>query len=82
MTDLPTDGCSGFQLLELVFPTISNCCAIHDNGGTDGMLMDCLQGNLPPWAWAGAAFCVALMVLWRPIYRHFQRMKTKADNHR
>lgn len=68
MTDLPTDGCSGFQILELIFPSITQCCAVHDNGGTDGMLLDCLQANLPGWAWAGAAFCVALMILLKPAY--------------
>lgn len=65
---IETDGCTGFQLLEMVFPVITSCCAVHDNGGTDGRLLDCLQAGLPSWAWAPAALCVAVMILLRPIY--------------
>lgn len=68
-----SDGCSGFQWAEWLFPSISACCQIHDAGGSDGGLLDCLQANLPPWAWAIAAFCVALMVLLRPLYRLLKR---------
>ena len=64
-----TDGCSGFQWAELIWPAIHDCCAMHDYGGSDGQLLDCLQSVLPPWAWAIAAFCVALMILLRPLYR-------------
>lgn len=70
-----TDGCSGFQWLQGAFPKIVQCCAVHDTGGTDGMLMDCLQGVLPEWAWAPMAFCVALMVLFRPAYNLWKKWK-------
>lgn len=68
-----TDGCSGFWLLEWIFPSITNCCTVHDMGGTDGALLDCLQAALPAWAWAPAALCVALMVLFRPVYNWIKR---------
>jgi len=32
-------------------------------------LLDCLRQRLPRWAYAPAAFCVAWMVLLRPVYR-------------
>lgn len=70
---MTTDGCSGFWVLEWIFPKISQCCSVHDLGGTDGVLFDCLQLVLPAWAWAPAAFCVALMVLFRPVYNWLKR---------
>lgn len=72
-TDHLSDGCSGYWWAETVFPAIRDCCAVHDAGGSDGQLLDCLQGVLPPWAWATAAFCVALMILVRPLYRAIRR---------
>lgn len=69
---MESDGCTGFWFFEPVFPDITACCADHDWGGTDGQLLDCLQSVLPTWAWAIAAFCVALMVLFRPVYRRFK----------
>lgn len=66
-----SDGCTGFQWAEWLFPSIHGCCVIHDGGGSDGVLLDCLQANLPPWAWALAALAVAAMVLVRPVYRKF-----------
>ena len=66
---MESDGCSGFQWIERLFDGVRDCCVVHDYGGSDGQLLDCLQSVLPPWAWAIAAFCVALMVLFRPIYR-------------
>jgi hypothetical protein len=66
---LVTDGCTGFQVAEWLFPAIRACCEVHDFGGTDGALLDCLMGVLPQWTWPVAALCVALMVLVRPIYR-------------
>ena len=68
-----TDGCSGFSWAEWLFPATRTCCDLHDAGGTDGELLDCLQGVLPPWAWAIAAFLVALMILIRPLYRLIRR---------
>jgi hypothetical protein len=73
-----TDGCTGFWLFQWIFPSISQCCSIHDTGGTDGTLLDCLQSALPPWAWAIAAFCVALMVLFRPVYNWVKRLFRRA----
>ena len=66
-----SDGCTGFGWAEWLFPKITACCQIHDSGASDGFLLDCLQQSIPPWAWAPAAFCVALMILVRPIYRRF-----------
>ena len=68
-----TDGCTGFQFLEPLFPAIRQCCAVHDAGGSDGLLLDCLQSAVPPWAWAPAALCVALMILFRPVYVALKR---------
>ena len=67
------DGCTGFWLVQGIFPSITACCSIHDMGGTDGMLLDCLQHGLPSWAWAISAACVAAMVALRPIYNWMQR---------
>ena len=64
-----SDGCTGFQWLERVFP-ITACCWEHDNGGTDGQLLDCLMAATPGWAWPLVAVCVAVMIFWRPVY-HF-----------
>lgn len=71
---MTSDGCTGFWPLEGLFPKISACCAVHDLGGSDGTLLDCLQTALPPWAWAIAAFCVAVMILVRPIYNLIKRV--------
>jgi len=71
---MTSDGCTGFWPLEWLFPKISACCSVHDFGGTDGTLLDCLQSALPPWAWAIAAFCVALMILFRPVYNLIKRV--------
>lgn len=70
-----SDGCTGFQWAEWLFPKISKCCLIHDAGGTDGTLLDCLQMNLPGWAWPAAAAGVAIMVLLRPIYVKWQQWR-------
>lgn len=74
-TDLVSDGCSGFAWAEWLFPAARQCCVAHDLGGTDGQLLDCLQSVLPPWAYVVAAFCVALMVLFRPVYRALFKRK-------
>jgi len=72
-----TNGCTGFGWAEWLFPSIRACCDVHDLGGTDGTLLDCLQQVLPPWAWAIAAFCVALMILFRPIYNQIKRLSRR-----
>ena len=46
---------------------------MHDLGGSNGALLDCLQSALPHWAYVIAAFCVALMILVRPLYRAIKR---------
>lgn len=65
-------GCTGFPdaLFGLDW---SACCVAHDLGGSDGQLLDCLQGVLPGWAWPIAALGVAVMVAARPIYNWLQR---------
>ena len=62
------DGCTGFQWAEWIYPAIRVCCDVHDMGGTDGTLLDCLQSSIPDWAWPVAAVGVAIMVLFRPVY--------------
>lgn len=68
-----SDGCSGFQWAEWIFPAIRDCCVVHDLGGSNGALLDCLQAVLPHWAYVIAGFCVALMILVRPLYRALKR---------
>ncbi|WP_299347631.1 hypothetical protein [uncultured Maritalea sp.] len=63
-----SDGCTGFQWLEGFFE-IRQCCVIHDAGGSDGVLLDCLLANTPPEISILVVFCVFLMALFRPIYR-------------
>lgn len=67
-----SDGCTGFQYLERFFD-IRACCEVHDAGGSNGTLLDCLEMILPGWAYPFAAFCVALMVLFRPVYHKLKR---------
>lgn len=71
--DFVSDGCSGFQWAEALFPAIRQCCTTHDYGGSNGQLLDCLQSVLPHWAYVIAAFCVALMILLRPLYHWLKR---------
>lgn len=66
-------GCTGFGWVERLWPNATACCLDHDLGGSDGQLLDCLMGVLPPWAWAACAFGVAVMVLFRPVYVFGQR---------
>ncbi len=65
-------GCTGFPggMFGLDW---SACCVAHDLGGSDGMLLDCLQSAVPTWAWPLVASAVAAMVLWRPVYNWMQR---------
>lgn len=71
---MESDGCSMFQWTELFFPATRACCELHDFGGTDGQLLDCLFGVLPWWAYAVASFFVAAMVLFRPIYQRLKHL--------
>lgn len=68
-----SDGCTGFWLFEWLFPAIRSCCEIHDFGGSNGTLLDCLEGVLPGWAYPVAGICVALMILARPLYQAIKR---------
>ena len=65
-------GCTGFGWAQWLFPKIGQCCSVHDAGGSDGALLDCLQMNLPAWAWVPAALGVAGMILFRPLYNLMQ----------
>lgn len=66
-------GCTAFAWAQAIWPQIGACCALHDLGGSDGSLLDCLQGALPHWAWPLVGFSVALMILVRPAYNFMQR---------
>lgn len=68
-----SDGCTGFWLAEWLFPAARDCCVVHDFGGSNGTLLDCLQAVLPGWAYVIAGFCVALMILFRPVYQWIKR---------
>jgi len=67
-----SDGCTGFWLFELFFP-IRDCCVVHDAGGSDGTLLDCLLSATPPWAWPVVALCVAIMIFFRPVYHWLKK---------
>ena len=69
-------GCTGLQWLVDLTPwrePIATCCALHDLGGSDGALLDCLQSSVPAWLWPLVAFAVTVMVFWRPVYNWLQR---------
>ncbi len=66
-----SDGCTGFQWAEWLF-TVRACCDVHDFGGSDGTLLDCLLANTPEWTWPLVGLCVVLMLLFRPLYRLFK----------
>ena len=70
-----SDGCTGFQFLEPVFQHLNACCQIHDAGGSDGALLDCINAGLPAYLWFPAALCVAIMILFRPIYHFIKRLR-------
>ena len=67
-----SDGCTGFWFLERFF-NIRQCCVVHDAGGSDWLLTNCLWENTPGWAVAPVALCVAVMILFRPVYRWFKK---------
>lgn len=68
-----SDGCTGFWWAEWLFPSITQCCMIHDGGGSDGALLDCLLLNTPPRVAPLVAICVAVMILLRPLYHWLKR---------
>lgn len=69
-----SDGCTGFWWLEWIFK-IHDCCVIHDFGGTDGTLVDCLMANTPGWTWPLVILCVAVMAFFRPVYHWIKGSK-------
>jgi hypothetical protein len=72
-----SDGCTGFQWAEWIWPAIHECCATHDYGGSDGQLLDCLTGagGVPAML---ALVGIAIMVLARPAYELWLRIKNRA----
>jgi hypothetical protein len=70
-----SDGCTGFWFAELFFD-IRQCCVVHDTGGTDELLTYCLMNFVPVWLWPIVLLCVALMLLFKPIYRRFKPQVT------
>jgi len=69
-----TDGCTGFPD-HVGGKDLTYCCGIHDNGGTDGQLIDCLTALDPTnfwWILVVLLACV-LMHIGRPFYNLLQR---------
>lgn len=67
-----SDGCTGFGWAEWIWP-VYDCCADHDFGGTDGVLLDCLSSAGVPVTLA--ALGIAIMAFWRPLYELWLRIK-------
>lgn len=64
-----SDGCTGFQWAERLFP-IRQCCDVHDAGGGDFELVGCLLANTPVSVWPIVAGCAVLALLvGRPLLR-------------
>ncbi len=74
MLPLISDGCSGFAWAEAIWPSISQCCLVHDLGGTDGMLVDCLQGALVWWLWWAIPLALLVVTLFRPLYNFLKKI--------
>lgn len=72
---IDTDGCTGFPD-QLGAKDLRACCGVHDDGGTDGALIDCLQALDPTsFLWClGVLLAVVLMHIGRPIYNLAQRL--------
>jgi len=62
------DGCTSFQWLHDLIYGIRSCCDIHDNGGSDGALLDCILGLTPGWSAFFVGIGVSIMLLFRPVY--------------
>lgn len=69
-----TDGhCTGFP--DGIGPwNWQSCCLVHDMGGTDGQLIDCISDVLPDWAEVIVLLAVAAMCLFRPIYLELHKL--------
>ena len=72
-----TDGCTGFWLFQLIWPSITECCTVHDMGGSDGVLFDCLVAALPWYLWIFVPLCIGVMGLCRPVYNMIKRRYLK-----
>lgn len=82
---IATDGCTGFPD-HVAGLDLTQCCSIHDDGGRDGALIDCLIDLNPTsgvWGFV-VIVCVLLMYIGRPVYNLLQRWgilpKTKGSN--
>lgn len=71
-----SDGCTGFQFLEPVFP-IRDCCVVHDQGGSDGALVDCIAAVIPGPALPLLFVCMAIMVALRPVYHWIKGRRSR-----
>lgn len=71
---IQTDGCTGFPD-SVGGHDLSQCCSIHDDGGTDGQLMDCVDAAVGgEWVWIVlAGIAIALMRVFRPVYNQLQK---------
>lgn len=82
---IETDGCTGFPD-RIGDKDLSYCCTVHDVGGSDGQLLDCLTALDPSAYWwlVLVTFGVLIMRLFRPIYNLLQRLgilpKTQGSN--
>ena len=70
-------SCTGFEWTEWLFPALTECCASHDIGGSNGALLDCIEAVVPGWAYPIGAVFVVLMIWVRPIYRAIKRIVTR-----
>lgn len=70
---VPADGrCTGFP--GGVGPwDWSHCCQVHDLGGSDGGLVDCVIAAAPGLPAAVVLAAVTVMALFRPLYNLAQR---------
>lgn len=67
-------SCSGFEWTEWLWPALTACCDVHDAGGTNGTLLDCIETVLPGWAYPIAAVFVVVMIWARPLYRSLKHL--------
>lgn len=72
---IETDGCTGFPDV-VMGKDLSTCCSIHDDGGSDGALIDCALALDPTsFTWEFLILlAVLLMHTFRPIYNLLQRL--------
>ena len=70
---ITTDGCTGFPD-QIGNKDLSQCCLVHDLGGTDATLQKCLNDLDPGALWwiALVAIGVFLMKIFRPCYNYCQ----------